>query len=89
MGTRPVGQIYWTQKFFSLIIQSFGMDMSFPAATIILSNSLPKAQQGIAASLVATFQNYCNFHWFRNRWNRRMLPNKEPSRFIRDGYSWF
>lgn len=58
MGTRPVGQIYWTQKFFSLIIQSFGMDMSFPAATVILSNSLPKAQQGVAASLVATFQNY-------------------------------
>lgn len=58
MGTRPVGQIFWTQKFFSLIIQSFGMDMSFPAGTVILSNSLPKAQQGIAASLVATFQNY-------------------------------
>lgn len=58
MGTRPVGQIYWTQKFFSLIIQSFGMDMSFPAGTVILSNYLPKAQQGIAASLVATFQNY-------------------------------
>ena len=42
MGTRPVGQIYWTQKFFSLIIQSFGMDMSFPAATVILSNIFQK-----------------------------------------------
>lgn len=58
MGTRPIGQIYWAQKFVSLIIQCFGMDMSFPAATIILSNSLPKKRQGIAASLVATFQNY-------------------------------
>ena len=34
------------------------MDMSFPAATIILSNHFPPSKQGIAASLVATVQNY-------------------------------
>lgn len=58
MGTRHVGQIYWAQKFVSILIQCFGMDMSFPAGAVILSHTFPKAQQGIAASLVATFQNF-------------------------------
>lgn len=34
------------------------MDMSFPAATLILSNAVKKEHQGIAASLVATVVNY-------------------------------
>ena len=38
--------------------QDRGMDMSFPAATIILSDFLPMEHQGIAASLVATVVNY-------------------------------
>lgn len=58
MGTRPVGQIYWAQKFVSILIQPFGMDMSFPAACLILSNSLPRSKQGIAGSLVSTVVNY-------------------------------
>lgn len=32
--------------------------MSFPAATILLSNSMPHEHQGLAASLVATAVNY-------------------------------
>ena len=32
--------------------------MSFPAACILLSSSLPRHQQGIAGSLVSTFVNY-------------------------------
>ncbi len=32
--------------------------MSFPAATIILSNSVSKEHQGVAASLVTTIVNY-------------------------------
>lgn len=36
----------------------FGMDMSFPAATVILSNGMPKEHQGLAASLVNTMVNY-------------------------------
>jgi predicted MFS family arabinose efflux permease len=36
----------------------FGMDMSFPAATIILSDAVKKEHQGIAASLVNTVVNY-------------------------------
>jgi hypothetical protein len=34
------------------------MDISFPASTLILSNSMPKEHQGLAASIVATFVNY-------------------------------
>lgn len=58
MGTRPVHQTYWAQMFPSVIITSFGMDMSFPAGVIIISQFLPKKQQGIAASLVNTVLNY-------------------------------
>jgi MFS family permease len=58
MGLRPSNQIYWAQKFVSTIVTPFGMDMSFPAAIIILSSALPKSQQGIAGSLVSTFVNY-------------------------------
>lgn len=58
IGTRSVGQIYWGQNFVANILTPFGMDMSFPSATIILSQSFPKSLQGLAASLVATFVNY-------------------------------
>ncbi|CUM62587.1 uncharacterized protein PRCAT00000139001 [Priceomyces carsonii] len=58
MGTRPVGQIYWAQKFVSLVITPFGMDCSFPTACILISMAVPKSQQGIAGSLVSTFVNY-------------------------------
>jgi hypothetical protein len=34
------------------------MDMSFPAATVILSNAVSKEHQGVAASLVNTVVNY-------------------------------
>jgi len=32
--------------------------VSFPAATIILSNAVPKKHQGVAASLINTIVNY-------------------------------
>ena len=56
--TAPVNQTYWAQIFVCTIIIPWGMDMSFPAATIILSNSVEKHHQGIAASLVNTVVNY-------------------------------
>lgn len=58
MAFRPVGQIYWAQKFVSFLVGPFGMDLSFPAACILLSHALPAHQQGIAGSLVLTFVNY-------------------------------
>ena len=35
------------------------MNLSFPSATSLLSSSLPKEKQGVAASLVSTMVNYC------------------------------
>lgn len=57
-GTMPIKQIYWAQMFVSILIMPFGMDMSFPAATITISNHMPKEHQGLAASLVNTMVNY-------------------------------
>lgn len=58
IGTTPVDQIYWGQQFFSVVVTPFGMDMSFPAATLLLSNAVRKEHQGVAASLVNTVVNY-------------------------------
>jgi len=57
-ATQPVHQIYWAQTFISIVIMPFGMDMSFPAASVILSNHMPPEHQGLAGSLVNTFVNY-------------------------------
>ena len=57
-ATAPIGQIYWAQTFVCTMIIPWGMDMSFPAATLILSNAVSKEHQGVAASLVNTVVNY-------------------------------
>ncbi|TAQ85190.1 hypothetical protein B7494_g6480 [Chlorociboria aeruginascens] len=58
VATLPVHQTYWKQTFLSLLVMPWGMDMSFPAATLLLSNAMPREHQGIAASLVNTIVNY-------------------------------
>lgn len=58
MATVPVHQSYWAQTFVSIIVMPWGMDLSFPAAMIILGNSMPLEHQGLAASLVNTVVNY-------------------------------
>lgn len=58
MATCPVDQTYWAQTFVSSVVTPWGMDMSFPAATLILSNAVAREHQGIAASLVNTVVNY-------------------------------
>ncbi|KAI9648748.1 Low affinity NH4+ transporter [Ciborinia camelliae] len=58
MATVPINQTYWAQTFVATIVTPWGMDMSFPAATILLSNSMHKDHQGLAASLVNTVVNY-------------------------------
>ncbi len=58
IATAPVDQSYWALSFVCTIIIPWGMDMSFPAATLILSDAVPKDHQGIAASLVNTIVNY-------------------------------
>ncbi|KAI1607845.1 major facilitator superfamily [Exophiala viscosa] len=54
----PVHQTYWGLTFVCLLIIPWGMDMSFPAATLMLSNASKKEHQGIAASLITTVINY-------------------------------
>ncbi|KAK3070499.1 hypothetical protein LTS18_015091, partial [Coniosporium uncinatum] len=58
IATAPVGQTYWAQSFVCVVLIPWGMDMSFPAATLILSNAVKKEHQGIGASLVNTVVNY-------------------------------
>ena len=57
-ATMPIHQVYWRQFFWVMLLSPFGMDISFPAGTIILSNLMPREHQGIAASLVATVVYY-------------------------------
>jgi predicted MFS family arabinose efflux permease len=54
----PANQTYWAQTFISIIIMPGGMNLSFPAGTILLSNAMPREHQGKAASLVSTVVNY-------------------------------
>lgn len=58
VATAPIDQSYWAQFFPMVIIIPFGMDFSFPSGTIILSNSMAREDQGVAASLVTTVVNY-------------------------------
>lgn len=58
IGTTSGHWIYWSGVFISVVIMPFGMDMSFPSATILLSDTLGHGQQGVAASLVNTVVNY-------------------------------
>ena len=58
IATAPVHQTYWVQSFICTIVMPWGMDISFPAATLILSDAVPKKHQGIAASLINTIVNY-------------------------------
>ncbi|KAF2482551.1 hypothetical protein BDY17DRAFT_251335 [Neohortaea acidophila] len=58
LATAPVDQTYWAQTFVSVIIMPWGMDMSFPSGSILLSNNTPGHDQGIAASLMNTTVNY-------------------------------
>ncbi|UPX12188.1 multidrug-resistance type transporter aminotriazole resistance [Ascochyta rabiei] len=58
VATMPPHQIYWAQSFIVTLIIPWGMDMSFPAGTLIMSNAVEKRHQGMAASLVNTIVNY-------------------------------
>lgn len=58
IATTPINQSYWLQTFFCNVIITWGMDLSFPAATLMLSDLVAPEHQGIAASLVTTVINY-------------------------------
>ncbi|CAF2677404.1 unnamed protein product [Rotaria sp. Silwood2] len=58
IATAPVNQTYWTQVFIATILTPFGMDISFPAASLVISNRMPMHQQGVAASMLNTAINW-------------------------------
>jgi MFS family permease len=58
IGTMPANQTYWGQAFVSTLMAPFGMDISFPAASLVVSNTMPIHQQGVAASMVSTAINW-------------------------------
>jgi MFS family permease len=58
IASMPAYQTYWAQVFVSTLVTPFGMDISFPAASLIVSNTMPTHQQGVAASMVNTAINW-------------------------------
>ncbi|KAF3989855.1 hypothetical protein FT663_03426 [Candidozyma haemuli var. vulneris] len=54
----PIDQTFWRLSFGQMFLLTWGMDFSFPAASLILSDFLPKEHQGMAGSLVNTVVNY-------------------------------
>lgn len=58
LAVAPVHQTYWALTFVSTVVMPWGMDMSFPAATVVLSDAVGRRHQGVAASLVTTIVNY-------------------------------
>ncbi|KAF2200367.1 YOR378W-like protein [Delitschia confertaspora ATCC 74209] len=54
----PIHQTYWAQTFLSMLVMPGAMNLSYPAAIMMLSSALPREKQGIAASLVSTVMNY-------------------------------
>ncbi|KAH8700947.1 hypothetical protein BGW36DRAFT_415827 [Talaromyces proteolyticus] len=57
-AVRRPDSTYWTYFFFSVLIITVSIDISFSAATIIFSNAIPRQYQGMGASIVMTVINY-------------------------------
>ncbi len=60
LATMPIQQTYWAQVFPATIFMAFCPDFVYVAAQIVVSNSVKRSQQGVAASLVATLNLYGN-----------------------------
>ena len=58
LATLPVRQVFWEQVFWINILAPLGIDLSFPSATLMISQLVPPERQGVAASLVATIVYY-------------------------------
>jgi DHA2 family multidrug resistance protein-like MFS transporter len=58
LSITPVDQSFFRISFGQLFILVWGMDLSFPAASLILSDNLPIEQQGMAGLLVTTVTNF-------------------------------
>ncbi|KAL2859396.1 MFS general substrate transporter [Aspergillus pseudodeflectus] len=61
LATMPAhDQSYWAQIFPATIFMAFCPDFVYVAAQIVASNSVQRAQQGVAASLIGTLNLYGN-----------------------------
>ncbi|OBA21068.1 major facilitator superfamily MFS-1 [Metschnikowia bicuspidata var. bicuspidata NRRL YB-4993] len=58
LSISPVQQTFWRLTFAQMFFLAWGMDCSFPAASLILSDFLPSEHQGMAGLLVNTVVNY-------------------------------
>ncbi|KAB2570697.1 putative MFS-type transporter [Lasiodiplodia theobromae] len=58
LALMPVDQGYWPMTFPLVVIIAFGPDLSFASASLIVSDQVPKDQQGAAGSFVNTVVNY-------------------------------
>lgn len=58
MATVVPERSFWLGVFWSVVVMPFGMDMSFPSATLLVSDAAGPGSQGMAASLVNTVVNY-------------------------------
>lgn len=58
LGFAGIDESYWRNTFGLWIIAPFGMDWSFPAGTIMLTEQMPPKFQGLAGSLVTVMVNY-------------------------------
>lgn len=58
LSVTPVDGSYFRLTFGQQLIIVWGMDLSFPAASLILSDYLPIEQQGMAGLLVTTVTNF-------------------------------
>lgn len=58
LANLPIHQTFWRISFGQMFLLGWGMDLSFPSSSIILSDFLPKQNQGMGGSLVNTVVNY-------------------------------
>lgn len=58
LATAPVHEVYWRSFLGLWFLAVLGVDWSFPASTILMSDTLPSNLQGLAGSLVSTAVNY-------------------------------
>lgn len=58
LAVAPVHQTFWRLTFGQMFLLAWGMDCSFPSASLALSDALPEHHQGMAGSLVNTVVNY-------------------------------
>ncbi|SCU89850.1 LAFA_0E21396g1_1 [Lachancea sp. 'fantastica'] len=85
LSVTPVNQSYFKMTLGIMIILSFGMDLSFPASSIIVSDELPGQYQGMAGSLVSTMVSYSSSLCLGIGTTAEHYINKDGSRLL-EGY---